>query len=422
MVKKRLRVAMTCSIVWSLVLLGIAAPGAAEDLPPFRPTPIVLQASQVLPANLLKGPNYEVAETVNNDGFFNIYQLITPSETIQVESTAMLMIRISEMGALIAMDETSRSKEFGKALAGTAVAPLKTAGAMVTSPVKTTGRIFKGTGRFLGNLGRSVTSRDPHQDNVLKTALGYDTAKRTFAYEFGINPYTSNEPVSNSLASLSRSAVGGGLTTTVAVALLVPNPAGLIVGLTATAEDMRQLVRDNPPGALKRINKKKLEAMGIEENLAEAFLKNYSYNPQEATILVGELDTLKGVEDRGVFLSIATLAQSESEALYNRIVVQMLAAYHARIAPGARMVNVGGEPMMQRADGGLVWVGAVDHVFWTVELGDDGYLGKVTKAIAQMPEVTTKEIVISGVMDQTVRDIVTSRGWTVQENFSPVPK
>ena len=49
-------------------------------------------------------------------------------------------------------------------------------------------------------------------------------------------------------------------------------------------------------------------------------------------------------------------------------------------------------------------------------------MGNVRKAIAQMPDVTTKEIVISGVIDQTVRDVVTSRGWTVQENFSPVPK
>ena len=46
----------------------------------------------------------------------------------------------------------------------------------------------KGTGQFLSNLGDSIFSGDPDQDNVVKTVLGYDAAKRQFAFEFGIDP------------------------------------------------------------------------------------------------------------------------------------------------------------------------------------------------------------------------------------------
>ena len=42
----------------------------------------------------------------------------------------------------------------------------------VKSPIETGKDIIKGTGQFISNLGDSIFSDDPDQDNVVKTALG----------------------------------------------------------------------------------------------------------------------------------------------------------------------------------------------------------------------------------------------------------
>ncbi|MCK5679966.1 hypothetical protein KAI46_04050, partial [bacterium] len=54
--------------------------------------------------------------------------------------------------------------------------------------------IVKGTGSFLSNVGRSIYSSDPHQDNILKVALGYDAAKIS---NFGWKLFQDLNPLMN---------------------------------------------------------------------------------------------------------------------------------------------------------------------------------------------------------------------------------
>ena len=62
----------------------------------------------------------------------------------------------------------------------------------------------------------------------------------------------------------------------------------LAMRISGTAYGMMQLVRDNPPGKLREINREKLQIMGVAEPLIDAFLDNYRCNPHEETLLVGE--------------------------------------------------------------------------------------------------------------------------------------
>ena len=70
----------------------------------------------------------------------------------------------------------------------------------------------RGLGGFLADVGYSVVSDDPSQDNVAKTGLGQSNAKRAFAFELGVNPYSQYEPLQKELSEVSWTAVGGGLT------------------------------------------------------------------------------------------------------------------------------------------------------------------------------------------------------------------
>ena len=401
--------------IWVIALMAPMS-AMAESLPAFQQPPIKLQASQVLPKDLLRGDNFTVNASVQNDGFVNIYQLETNYGELRVETTALLFIRISELRVLKVLEEMSGSEEFAKSAGEAVVAPVKGAAAMVTAPVETTKGIVKGTGRFFSNVGRSLTSSDPHQENVVGAALGYDATKRAYAFEFGIDPYTSYKPLANRLGTIAKSSVAGGLTVAVGMEVAVGTDStfGMILFISSTAEGMRQLAADNPPGALQKINRKKLEGMGIKEDLIKAYLSNYAYNPQEMTMLVGELETMKGVKDLDTFVSIATLASDESVALYYRLTAQLMAGYHNHVAPAVRIVNLSGEPALQTKDGKVVLSAEVDYVFWTKEIGD--VLNGVEIDVAKLSDVSGKEVWISGKMDDTARKVWESKGWKIVQD------
>jgi hypothetical protein len=351
-------------------------------------TPIILKAKDILPQDLLQGENYKIKNEVKNDGIFNTYQLDTDYGQITVESDSILMIRIAELRALKAMEELQSSKAFTEAIGDTAVGTVKGAAKMVTSPIETTKGVVKGTGRYLSNLGRSFFSKDPDQDNAMSVALGYDATKREYAYEFGINPYSHYEPAMSRLGEISRasvaialSAVGGAVAT------------GVSIGITA--EGMRQLVRDNSPGELNKINKKKLEQMGIETKLVETFLNNYTYNPQEETLLVGALESMKNVKGRDAFIALASIAKDEDTSVFYRLSAQMMEAYHINVAPATRIWNIGGNLRLQKKDGTFVVLQPLDHIFWTED---------VQRAL----EVAE------------VREMLTAADWKIQENANDI--
>ncbi len=392
------------------LLCVLPSRGLAE--PPIKNVPILLKASVVLPKELLKGTNYTVKGVVKNDGWFNVYELTTDYGPVTAQSTAELMNRISELRALAAMEEMTQSAAFKEGLVEGVKAPVRGIAKLVTSPVQTTKGIFTGTGRFLSNVGRSIVSSDPHQDNVFKTALGYDATKRAYAYEFGVDPYSSYEPMMIRIGELARGSVAGGLTVSVGMSFVTSGTLGLVLQVSATSDAMRQLVRDNPPGALKNINQEKLEQMGIEESLIDGFLENYIYSPQETTMLVGELETMKGVKGRDIFISIATVASDKSTALYWRLLAQMMAGYHANVTPVEGIVNVGGWPHLQKNGTQIVSVDPVDYVFFTQDVKQ---LWDESNALQEKMGGTLVEYWAAGRVDPPVRAYAESQGIKVTE-------
>jgi hypothetical protein len=404
---------LTLIFLTAVALLFTTYVFASQDL---KQTPIILEAKDLLPPDLLQGENYKIENKVFNDGVFNTYQLNTDYGQITVESDSILMIRIAELKALKKMEELSRSEEFMDAIGSTAKNTVKGAGKLVTSPVETTTNIVKGTGRYLSNLGRSFFSDDPDQGNAMSVALGYDATKRQYAYEFGIDPYTHYKPVVSRLGKISRASVAGGLAPKVALSA-VGGGVATGVSLGITAEGMRQLVRDKSPGELTKINKKKLEQMGVETWLIEAFLNNYIFNPQEETLLIGALESMKNVKGRDAFIALASSAEDEDMAVLYRLSAQMMAAYHLNVAPGIRIWNIGGNLRLEKKDGTFLALQAVDYVFWTEEVQRG--LKKVNSDLKTFP-VSGKELWISGKVDQKVREMFTKTGWKIQENANDI--
>ena len=389
--------------------------GSGWATPQFQQTPILLKASELLPANLIKGDNYRIAETVQNDGVINTYQLDTDDGFIFVESTAELLVRINELKALTKMNEMERSGVFKDSLISGVKAPVKLAGNLVTSPIQSSKDIVKGTGGFISNVGRSIFSRDPHQDNVLKVALGYDATKRKFAYEFLINPYSDYDPVVLRLGTISKAAVTGGILPRAAM-VAIGGTVGTALGLSATAKSMKLLVRDNPPGALRKINKNKLIAMKVEPELIEIFLDNYNYDPETKTILVGELESMEGVQGRNFFIAAATLASEETSALLYRATAQMMAAYHRLVAPAVHIGTISGRPFLKNRDDMIVLPLPVDYIFWTETVA--AKLQAFENGLTRIKDVKGKEMWISGKVEHNAGTKFANRGWKIIQDVS----
>jgi len=390
---------ISLSMIFIMSLTWMTHAGA-ETLPKVQTLPIKLHASNILPKELLAGSNYLVNENVWNDGFVNTYKLNTKYEHLTVESTALLMIRINELRALQRMEALKKSKVFQDALKASVTGPLKTAKGLVTSPVKTVTGTVTGVGRWFSDVGHSMVSSDPHQEGAVKTAIGHAPAKRKFAYEFGIDPYSSFKPLQEELNDIAWTATGGGLTIKVAFSAIKDTP-GTVVRATGSAAGMRMLVRDKSPAEPDKINKKKLKAMGVPDTLLNEFLKNPHYNPQEETLLVGALDSLKGVKGREIFVRSAYLATEESVALFMRLRAEMMANYHANVLPAARVVKANGVPFLQRKDGVIVGLFPLDYVAWTAALLRKE--GAASKSIKTLPKITGKELWIEGMVDPVTR-------------------
>jgi len=217
------------------------------------------------------------------------------------------------------------------------------------------------------------------------------------------------------LTKMARASVVGGLTPKVAFGL-IKTPVGTVLKLTGTADTMRKLVRDKSPAELSEINAEKLKAMGVEDSLANDYLKNPYFDPQEETLLVGELEAMKNVKDRKNFIKMAAVAYDYMIARYLRERAQMTAIYNEKIAPVERIVAVQGIPLLQRKDGVIVALVPLDYVAWTQKL----WLreSKGSEAFNQLPGFSGKEVWITGIFDPVARKALEIQGWKVKEDFA----
>ncbi len=406
------------SIAAGSLLIGLLvtnpATTQAETPPPLVETPITLEASQFLPADMLKGSNYQIDQSVINDGFINTYTINTSNGRINVETTPLLKVRINEFKAMEDMQAMKGTDIFMKSLKKGAKAPINTIKGLVTEPVDTVTTVASGIGSWFSDVGRSIYSDDPYQENVLKTAVGYAAVKRKYAYQFNINPYTSYEPVQEELSAVSQAALAGGIVPKVAFSAISKVP-GTVLSLTATADSMKKLVRDNSPAELADINAKKLEDMDVPDCLIKSFLNNRHYTPYEATLLVGELESMQNVDDRKRFIADSILADSPLVAFFLRLEAQMMASYHQKIAPGHRIVDVDGRiSFLQIKDKTMIAFLPLDYVASTIDFWKKE--SQLSHALDKINTMSGKQMWIAGMVTADAREGLELRGWKVVDN------
>ena len=138
--------------------LGFATANAqsAGERPP------IFSATQLFQGYSLTGPNYQISEAVQNDGFLNFFTVTVEGRSYRVAGNGTMRERMNELRALQQMEAMKRTDVYKKALKKSALGPLNTAKNMITSPVST----LKGIGSGVSTMFSSVDRTGNHVTRI----------------------------------------------------------------------------------------------------------------------------------------------------------------------------------------------------------------------------------------------------------------
>ncbi len=402
---------LTIILTISVAGLGFTL-AVAADKPAYVKPPLRLNAALVVPDGNMVGKGYKIDPEALNDGYSNTYTLKTEVGDVQAISDYQLARQIQEVRALIILDEMSKAGVFGDAMKEGILAPIRGGKALVTAPVETTKGAVKGVGRWVGNIGRSIASDDPYQESGVSAATGWANTKRAFALELGVDPYTDWEPLQKALTAVARAAFAGGITVGVAMgAVTEGTTVGTIITVTSLTAEMNAILLDNPPEGLTKINREKLEKMGVSKKVIDPFLKNYNYTPMEKTMLVEALRLMKDTKGRDLFVAQATGAPDKIIARYYHQMSEMMLNYQKKNGQ-ADIVKVENEVWLMNRKGVLVGAFPIDYLAWTAETS------RIAAAVEKNPQAQNRELWLEGSASPECNKALSARGWKIKERVA----
>jgi hypothetical protein len=368
---------------------------------------VAVPTEKLVSSELLKGEGYELAPSTTVYQGVAIFEMQGEFGSSTLVGVQGLHERIDELRAIEQLRAMKGTKVYGDALKNSAIAPVETVKNLATSPIDTMADIGRGLGGFLSDVGYSIVSDDPNQDNVAKTAVGFATAKRQFAYALGVSPYSDFQPLQDELSEVSWTSVSGGLTVTVGFSA-IGGTTGTLVQATGTAESMRSLVRDNSPRKLDKINHDKLLAMGVKESLADAMLDNFNYDPENETRLIGALASMEGVTGRELFIKIAALQDQSYNARLMREWAELFANYHANVQKVKAIVMAQTAPLLLLKDGTVLALFPADYI--TLDPTFEARYRALTEAL-RVQGLEPGEVWITGKVDPELKPVLVKIGW-----------
>ena len=190
---------LTAVLAGSLLLV---AQGFADD-------GVRVSVSEFLDKDLLRGSGYQLQPEASISRARALFTLHSDQGQTTVTGAVSLLERINEIQAVTVLAEMKKSDVYMDAIKNSAKAPVNFGKSLIDAPVDTVSNAAKGLGGFLADVGYSIVSDDPSQENVAKTGLGFATAKRNFAYQLGVNPYSQYQPLQDALGEVSWTAAGG---------------------------------------------------------------------------------------------------------------------------------------------------------------------------------------------------------------------
>jgi len=393
-------------------LLAVVLPAFAQQ---GYEAPPVLSASKILPPELLSGPNHRVQERVTNDGYLNTYQIDSKFGTFTAVSTAVLRKRIGEINAMVVMEKIQGSKEYLDSIKESGLDAMTSALSLMTKPVQTISGAVQGLGAAFSRVGEGLfgAQRSQSEESKVKDLIGFSTTKRQYAFQFGVDVYSENQKLQDMLNRISWAGYAGSLTWSAAMAA-VPGGAGIAMTVVGSNKLLNQVFQNTPPVELRKMNSEKLNAMGVNPEITDAFINNSIFSPREQTLLVHALGEMNGVADRGALVRLSLSSQNSTVALFRQRQAQMYAGYNKSVAPLESFISLGQFSASRTNNGALVFNLPVDYLVWTEPMAQ--LLTGANQLVNNLQGIKEKQVWLGGTLSPRARKEIASRGWQIHDH------
>ena len=406
----------------AVILTGSATTQAQAPAPSGYETEPVLSAKDLAAADVLKGPHFSVDPKVPVRGYLERFTIKSQYGTFKANGLRMLPIRVNEVEALAKLEDLSKTKEFAEA-AGKAIArPVTSTVNMLVHPVETVTGFPDGVARLFGRIelgservyqaatapGASGSERASEASKRVGmatiNAIGFEKERRDLAKSLGVDPYTSNEVLSEKLTDAAWVAFSGRFMIQTATSILVPYSMAMsAMTITNTS------IYDTPPADLINNDTMIFNSTGATDAQVQALVQNKQYTLTVLTELALAIQRLQGVPGLESVVIFAAAARTQDECRFVAGAANMLARYHEAVTPVAQ-VSAPGPILGRTASGTLVLPAPVDYIAWTERVA-----AATNRPDFQAPE---RVLFVSGRLTPLAQKELSKRGWKIFEAFT----
>jgi hypothetical protein len=386
-----------------LAIATLVAPAFAQSPAGFEQG-VVLNASDLLPAEILKGSSYRVRDQVVTDGYLAHFMIDSDYGTFEAIGVPQAKRRIVEAEAIKKLVETSKGDLFAEGMKRSISQPIDAVKNIVNNPVEsakqapaTVGHFFSKVGSAIGRAGGKLKDNMENKGpapttaevgDAAKNASGFDKAKLDTAKQLGVDPYSDNVRLQEEMDKVTWAFFAGGLPLRVGAAVVSAGIAVVATNMVGIPEDTYALTQSE----LALRDGRSLTAMGI----TDADIKTFQlYGPLSTTrrhLIVLALETFPKAGGRGRIIQQVNACETPEQVDFLIAALAILAERQRSGAADYRSLEVLGRlPGAINANGELEVPAPVDHVTWTEQVAgfikrDD--LGTAPKVLVHTGKLT----------------------------------
>ncbi|HEX3497851.1 MAG TPA: hypothetical protein VHT04_00865 [Stellaceae bacterium] len=376
-------------ILAALVAFSASAQPAAYEVPLPRP------ASEVVAADLLRGPHYQVDPEVTTFAYMNRYSVTSDFGAFAVTGDARLRRLVREIAGIAALREIETSDAFKKGAGEAAMGPVRAAKSLINEPVATISAVPEGIFSVFSRVSEQVNrgGRSQYEDGAAKSLLAVSGYKREYAQKLDFDVYSSNEILQEDLNSVAWAAASGNIS----VGLLSTasgSTALAAAGKVRLLDQAKNIVAAEPPQELSKRNRKTLTAMRVPEATINQFLENRVLSPRHQTVMVEAMRSLTDIPGRAAFIRYAAQAENEDSALLFQQMAELFAGYHATVSHLRQIEIYINLPVGYAVNGSAIVMVPIDRLDWTARTAE--IAKKLAANVPKPLPVRTLEVWITG--------------------------
>jgi hypothetical protein len=378
--------------------------------------PSVANAADLLPANVLRGPNHTVQGVVHNDGFLNIYTIDSKYGPLRAVSTATLHKRIGELNAMAGMEKLKGTKEFQKGITDQAGKFVKGGVGIIAHPVQSVSGAVSGVASMFKGVGSTMHyGKSQTESGRLSVISGFDKTKREYAAEFNVDVYSRNAYLQNELNNISRAGFLGKSIIRLGGAAATGG-AGIALSVTGNVQAFNDMMRTKSAADLRVYNAQALEKMGVSKDVIDLFLENRNFTLSQTTALVLALESMSGTANRAAFVKFAALTHDGDMAAFRARQAHMYAAYNKNVTPITTFEFISQIAAARNGSGTGILCAPTDHLLWTDQVS--GVAASASNHLDALPGINGKALFVAGSVSAETRTQMEQWGWKIVEQSS----